>query len=88
MRPCSSCRAGRPGRWLTGVGEFLSLEIAGRLVIIAAILAAETLDGSQRLKQGAVNGEVIVGEQPSLLGLALDLFQKPGADMSKWIGRY
>ena len=63
------------------IGELFSLEVASWLVRIIVVLGAKALDGGQRLKESAINREVIIGKQSLLGGLLGDLFQKPATNV-------
>ena len=70
-------------RLVSGVGEFLPVKIdlivAPNRPLGRAIFRTKAFDRSPGLKQGAVNGEVLVGEQPLFVGL----FQNGGKKLSR-----
>src|SRR2546430_293394 len=62
----------------------LAVEIHGRIPRIVRggrrrVLALETLEARPSVDQGAVDREMLVGEQPALLGLGADPLEKARA---------
>lgn len=67
------------------VDQLLATEITGRVLAgrrrRVIVLGLEALDGGPGLDQGAVNAEVILGEQLLALGLLKDFRQEPGGNV-------
>src|SRR5213594_4885896 len=78
-------RVGRGG--MGRVAAPLAVEIHGRIPRIVRggrrrVLALETLEARPSVDQGAVDREMLVGEQPALLGLGADPLEKSPRDVA------